>query len=159
MRTLLLVLSLALLGAAGIWWWQRPAHPAPVKASLYETDMAEALVRSILAELKTDAPPVCFLAFGEGGTPPGREFLARFAGSHPAVRSCGSSAAPPIGKFFEISTGKPGLVVHIIRFKEFVPGTFDVLVSFSNLPAGQDRFTYRVAQIAGEWTVKSRKPA
>ena len=121
--------------------------------------MTEGLVREILTELQPNAPSVCFLAFGEGGTPPSSEFLARFAGSQPAVRSYGSAASPPIAKFFEVSTGKSGLVVHIIHFQEFVPGTFDVLVAFSNLPAGHDRFTYRLSNIAGDWKVKSRSPA
>jgi hypothetical protein len=63
------------------------------------------------------------------------------------------------GKYFETATGKPGLVVRIIRFKEIIPGTFDVLVGCSNLPPGHDRFTCRISNQAGEWVIKSRKPA
>jgi hypothetical protein len=154
--TISIVLVLALAG--GLWWWHHPAHPAPVNASIYETDMTEGLVREILLELKPPVPPVCFLAFGDGTTPPSQKFIARFAGSQTAVRSCGSAASPPTGQFFETSTGRPGLVVHIISFKEFIPGTFDVRVSFSNLPNGQDRFVYRVSNVTGEWKIKSHKP-
>jgi hypothetical protein len=63
------------------------------------------------------------------------------------------------GKYFETATGRPGLVIRIIRFKEIIPGTFDVLVGFSNLPPGHDRFTCRISNLAGEWVIKSRKPA
>jgi hypothetical protein len=47
----------------------------------------------------------------------------------------------------------------IISFKELIPGTFDALVAFSNLPSGHDRFTYRVSNRGGEWKIESRKPA
>jgi hypothetical protein len=159
MRLVIIIgLGLALFG--GIWWRHaHSAHPAPVNASIYETDMIEGLVREILTEFKPPLPTICFLAFGDGTTSPSAEFIARFAGSQPALRRCGSAVSPPNGGFFETSTGRPGLVVHIIRFKEFIPGTFDVAVSFSNLPPGHDRFTYRVTQIGGEWQVNSRKPA
>jgi len=159
MRTAIVFgLVLALLG--GLWWRHaHPAHPPRVNASIYETDMMEGLVREILTEFQPPLPSVCFLAFGDGTTSPSAEFIARFAGSQPAVRRCGSAVSPPVGKFFEISTGRPGLVVHIVRFKEFLPGAFDVEVAFSNLPSGHDRFIYRVIRIGAEWQVKGRKPA
>jgi hypothetical protein len=159
MRRAVIVIVLGLALAGGFRWWHAPAHPPPVNASLYETDMTKGLVRDVLAELKPPLPPVCFLAFGDGTTPPSPEFIQRFADRQPAVRSCGAAVAPPIGRYFELTTGRPGLVVHIIRFKEIIPGTFDVDVSFSNLPAGHDRFTYRVSNLAGEWKIKGRKPA
>jgi hypothetical protein len=159
MRTVIIVVGLGLALLGGLWWRHHPAHPAPVNASIYETDMMESLVREILTEFKPPLPSICFLAFGDGTTSPSPEFIERFAGSQPAVRRCGSAVSPPVGRFFETSTGKPGLVVHIIRFKKYIPGTFDVEVSFSNLPPSHDRFTYRVTQIGGEWQVKSRKPA
>jgi hypothetical protein len=156
-RIALLGLGLAL--AAGFWWRQHPAHPAPVKASLYETEMAEMLVKNILTGLKPPVPPVCFLAFGEGTTPPSPAFIARFAGSQPAVISCGSAASPPIGRYFETSTGRQGLVIHIVNFKQPAPGTFEVEVRFSNLPSGHDRLIYRVVRDDGGWVVKSSHPA
>jgi len=159
MRTILVILGLIVVLAAGLWWWHRPTHPAPVDASIYETDMVEGLVRQILTEFQPNAPSVCFLAFGEGATPPSHEFIERFAGSQPPVRSCASAASPPINQYFEYSTGRPGLEVHIIRFKEIVTGSFDVLVAFSNLPAGHNQFTYRVSNSLGSWQVKSRNPA
>ncbi len=148
-------MALVLLG--GLWWWHRPAHPAPVNASLYETDMIAGLVRQILTEFKPPVPTVCFLAFGDGRTPPSPEFIARFAGSQPEVRSCGSAASPPIGKYFDVSTGRPGLVVHIIDFREIIHDTFDVDVSFSNLTPGHDRCVYRINRIGGDWRFKSRQ--
>ena len=159
MRLAIIVIGLGLVLAGGIWWRHHPAHPAPVNASQYETDMTEELVRKILPELTPPIPLVCFLAFGEGRTAPSRAFIARFAGSRPAVHSCDSAASPPIGKYYDAFTGKQGLIVHIVSFKEVVPGTFDVLVSFSNLPPGHDQFAYRIAHLGGEWVVKSRKPA
>ncbi len=158
-RVIIIALALGLVLAGGLWWRHHPAHSAPVNASIYETDMTENLVRGILTELNPPVPPVCFLAFGDGSTSPSQNFIARFDGSRPAVRRCGSAAFPPVGKYFEVATGKAGLVVHIVSFREFIPGTFDVLVSFSNLPAGHDRFTYRVKNLVGEWKIESRKPA
>jgi hypothetical protein len=157
MRRALVLAGLGLLLAGGLWGWHRPSHPAPVKASLYETDMVEGLIRGLLTELNPPVPPVCFLAFGDGTTPPSAAFVSRFADSHPGVRSCNSAALPPVGRQFEVSTGQPGLVIHIIRFKEVLPGSFDVLVRFSNLPNGQDRFTYRISSVGGEWKIESRK--
>jgi hypothetical protein len=130
-----------------------------VDASLYETDMAESLVRNILAGMQPPLPPVCFLAFGDGATPPSREFIARFAGTHPALRSCQTASAPPTGQYIETSTGKPGLVVHILSFKQIVPGMFDVLVQFSNLPPGRDHVLYCVTRLNDGWVVQSSRPA
>lgn len=159
MRRIVIFIALGLLLAAGVWWWRHPSHPAPVNASLYETDMVAGLVRGLLAEMKPTTASVCFLAFGDGTTAPSREFIARFAGSRLAVRSCSSAAMPSVGQQFEISTGQPGLIIHIVQFKEIIPTTYDVLVSFSNLPNGQNRFTYRVSNHGGEWKITSRKAA
>jgi hypothetical protein len=151
---MVIAVVVGLVLAGGYWWLHRPTHPAPVNASIYETDMTEGLMRGILRELKPPVPPVCFLAFGDGSTSPSQAFIARFAGSQPAVRSCGSAASPPTGQFFETSTGRPGLVIHVISFKEFISGTFDVRVALSN----KDRFVYRVSNVTGEWKIKSRQP-
>jgi hypothetical protein len=157
MRRALPIAILAVMLAAGVWWRLHPAHPPAVQASLYETDMVEGLVRGILTEMKPNGPPVCFLAFGDGETAPSRAFLGRFDESEPKVRGCGAAASPPVGRHFEFSTGQPGLEIHIIRFKEIVPWSFEVLVRFSNLPAGRDRFSYRVTRQANEWKIQSRK--
>jgi hypothetical protein len=160
MRLAFIVIGLILLLAGGLWWrHQHPAHPAPVNAPSYETDMTEALLRKVLTELPPPVPPVCFLAFGDGRTSPSREFIARFTGSQPVVRSCGAAASPPIGRYFDAYTGREGLIVHIVSFKEIISGTSDYLVRFSNLPDGHDRFTYRIAHTGGEWLVKPRQPA
>ena len=157
MWRVILLIGLGLALAGGLWWRLYPAHPGPVESARYETDMTEGLVREILTELPPLVPPVCFLAFGDGTTPPSGAFIARFAGSRPAVRSCGSAAAPATGEYFETSTGRPGLIVHIVDFQEYSPGTFDVVVSFSNLPAGHDRFSYRISGAGGDWVVKRRR--
>lgn len=158
MRRLVILMLVASLVAGVVWWLHRPSHPGPVNASLFETDMVEGLVRGILPDIAANTS-MCFLAFGDGTTSPSRAFIARFADSRPSVRSCGSAVSPPIGKYFETSSGKPGLIVHVIRFREIIPGTFDVWVGFSNLPPGHDQFIYRIANLAGEWKIKSRKPA
>ena len=157
MRRAIIAVGLG-LALAGGFWWLRPALPPRVNASLYETDMTEGLVRGILSELKPPVPPVCFLAFGEGFTPPSQTFLARFAGNRPPVRSCGTAVSPPIGQDIEVSTGRPGLMVHVIRFKKIIPGTFDVWVALSNLPPGHDHFIYRVSNTTSEWKIESRRP-
>jgi hypothetical protein len=160
MRRAIILVGLGLALAGGFCWLQhRPAHPAPVNAPLYETDMIESLVRNILAEMKPPLPPVCFLAFGDGGTPPSRAFIARFRGTSPVMLSYQTAAAPPTGQFFETSTGRPGLVVHVIRFEQTAPGTFDVLVRFSNRPPGHDHLLYRVAQVDDAWVVQSSHSA
>lgn len=156
-RTIIAIVCGILL-VGGFWWRHQPSHPAPVNASLYETDVTEGLVRGILSEFQPPLPAICFLAFGDGSTPPSRTFISRFARSRPAVRSCGSAVGPPTGQYFDTSTGKPGLLVHIISLKESTPGTFHVIVRFSNLPAGHDRFTYRISNTAGEWKILDRKP-
>lgn len=159
MRRIVIFVGLGLLLAGGVWWWRHPSHPAPVKASIYETDMVEGLVRGLLAEMKPPTPSVCFLAFGDGTTAPSQEFIARFAGSRSAVRSCSSAAMPPVGRQFEISTGQSGLIIHIVQFKQIIPTTYDVLVSFSNLPDGQNRFTYRIVNMGRKWKITGRKAA
>jgi hypothetical protein len=150
--------GLLLLGAA-LWWGQRPSHPQPVEPSIYETDMVEALIRGLLTDLPQPVPPVCFLAFGDGTTTPTAAFLARFTKCRPIVRGCAAAAMPPVGRQFEVSTGQPGLVIHIVESKEITRGSFDVGVRFSNLPKGQDRFAYRVWNIGGRWQIKSRAGA
>lgn len=144
--------------AGGFWCSQQQRTPSRVNGSAYESEMIEGLVRGLLQELGPQAPPVCFLAFGEGATTPSPGFVARFAGTRPAIKSVGSAVSPPIGKFFDKSSGRPGLIIHIVSFKEYIPGTFDVLVAFSNLPSGHDRFIYRLSSLTGEWKIKSRQP-
>ncbi|MFZ1073382.1 MAG: hypothetical protein WAO21_08085 [Verrucomicrobiia bacterium] len=153
---IILTLILGIIAVGVVWRVHRASSPQQVDAAEFESDMTEALLRGILPELQ-DAP-VCFVAFGEGKTAPSWPFIARFAGSHPSVESFKSSVHPPGGKVFEISTGRTGVIVQIISLKEYVPGTFDVLVAFSNLPSGRDRFVYRISGTGGDWTIKSRKP-
>ncbi len=159
MRRALICAGLLLLVAAGFGWWLRPTHPPVVNRSIYETDMVENLVRRLLTELQPPVEPVCFLAFGDGTTPPSRAFIARFAGTTPEVLSCGAGAMPPGGRQFETSTGRPGLTLHIVEFKEIQRDMFDVLVRFSNLPEGHNGFTYRVLKVGYEWKVNRRKAA
>lgn len=145
--------------ACGIWWRLDSRRPPQVNALEYESDMTEGLVRGVLKELGGNAPAVCFVSFGEGHTPPSPAFVNRFSTCRPQVRSSGSSVAPPIGKIFEISTGKRGLIIQIIKFRQIIPGCFDVVVAFSNLPPGHDQFVYRVVNEGGDWRIKSRKAA
>jgi hypothetical protein len=154
------IIALFLILAGVAWWgWHRPKNPRFANVAEYETDMTEALLRGILQEQDAGRPPVYFVAFGETLAAPGPDFIARFADHEPPVRSLISSTIPANRMIIETSTGRVGLIVQIINLKEFIPGTFDVCVRFSNLPSGRDRFTYRISNIAGEWKIESRKPA
>jgi hypothetical protein len=156
-----LYLLLAALLATGVTggWLYRHGQVRRQPAVEFESDMTESLLRGIFAENAASNPAVCFLAFGADRTSPDDAFIARFAGSRPAVRSFQFSVMPPTGKILETASGKPGLLIQIVSFKELITGTFDVVVTFSNLPPGHDRFTYRVTDLAGEWKIQSRKPA
>lgn len=152
-----LVAFLCVALAAGIFLRHQHRPPARADTSPFETEMIEALVRGILHEYGVRGAPVCFLAFGENRTPPGAQFIARFANCRqPAVCSLGSAVAPPISRYIEKSTGRPGLIVQIVSFREYIPGTFDVTVSISNLPPGHDRIIYRISKTPGEWTISQR---
>jgi hypothetical protein len=156
MRRFVIVIVCGLLAAGAVFYWlHRPTHPATVNARLYENDMVEGLVRRLLTRLNPPLPAVCFLAFGDGTMPPGPGFIARFAGCSPVVRSCGSASMPPINQFFDTRTGRPGLIIHIVHFKEIKPGIFEVQVSFSNLPPGHDEFIYHVTELSGDWIITS----
>ena len=155
----LLLAALLATGVTGGWLVSRHGQVRRQPAVGFESDMTENLLRGIFVENAAANPAVCFLAFGEDRTAPDDAFIARFAGSRPAVRSFQSSVMPPIGKILETASGKPGLLIQIVSFKELITGTFDVVVTFSNLPPGHDRFTYRVTDLAGEWKIQSRKPA
>jgi hypothetical protein len=75
------------------------------------------------------------------------------------LRSCGSAASPPVGRHFEISTGLPGFVIHIVEFREVVSWSFEVRVRFTHLPEGQDSFIYVVNKLGDEWKIMSRRSA
>lgn len=150
-----------ILLVAGIIWWHRPEHHAGrIEVSPFENDMIASLVRGILREDGVRDASVCFVSFGEGGTPPSSGFIARFADCRrPAVRSVDSSVSPPINRFFEKDNGRPGLVIRIIKFNEYIPGVFDITVSFSNLPRGHDQIVYRISNLGGSWVIQNRTPA
>jgi hypothetical protein len=154
------ILLLTLVVAAAGWWRFHPVHP-PQHANLseFETDMIAGLLRGIFQEQGADHPPVFFVAFGEARTPPSYAFLARFAGQMPPVRAFTSAVLTPTGLVLETSTGRPGVIIQVIRFKEYIPGTYDVLVTLSNRPGGHERFTYRVTGLGDTWIIKSRRPA
>ena len=156
-----LLLAVIGLGFAGFGWWRshHPVHPPHVNAAEYESDMTEALVRGILDQLDAKAPHTCFLAFGEGLTPPGSDFLARFKGARLTVRTCHAAVAPPNGKYYDIISGQEGLMLHVLKIKEFIALHYDVTVSLSNLPAGHNLFIYRIGNLGGDWKIESCKPA
>lgn len=156
----ILLLLLTLIVAAAGWWRFHPARePAHANLSEYETDMTAGLLRGIFQEMAADQPPVFFVAFGEARTEPSHAFMARFADQMPPVRAFTSAVLTPTGMVLETATGRPGVIIQILRFKEYIPGTYDVLVALSNRPGGHDRFTYRVAGFGDTWTIQSRQPA
>jgi hypothetical protein len=162
MRRKAVVIGLMLaIVAGGVCGWKFLHRKSPRRANVmeFESDMTEALLRGIFSELDSGKPPVYFVAFGEARTEPSYAFIARFANHRPPVRSFISSVSTPSGMVLETSTGRVGVIIQIVSFKQYIPGTFDVLVVLSNQPAGRDRFTYRIFNAGGEWRVKSRKPA
>jgi hypothetical protein len=163
-KTLYLIFGIdfaLLLVLAGVLWLHRPVHHAGrINVFPFENDMMAGLMRGILHEPDISRESVCFLSFGENGTPPSSEFIARFADCRqPAVRGVDTSVAPPINRFFEKNTGRPGLVIQIISFREIISGVFDITVSISTLPRGHDRVVYRLSDVAGDWIIKNRTPS
>jgi hypothetical protein len=158
-KTVIITLILGMI-ISGVGWWKLHHARIPRRANVveFESDMTEALLRGIFQELDASKPSVYFVAFGETQTAPGSAFIARFADHRPPVRSLVSSTMPANGMTIETATGRAGVIIQIISFKEFISGTFDVRVSFSNLPPGHVRFVYRVSNVTGEWKIKSRKP-
>jgi hypothetical protein len=154
-KAAIIALVLGIVAAGVVWRMHHARTPHPVEVAGFESDMTEGLLRGIFPELKNAS--VCFVAFGEDKTEPSWAFITRFADSHPPVKSFKSSVFPPGGKILEVSTGRVGVIIQIISFKEFIPGTFDVLVALSTMPPGHDRFVYRVSNATGEWIIKSRK--
>lgn len=160
-RTTLFLIGVALpLLVAGGIWLSRPAHHfGKTEVSPFENDMIESLVRGILPEDGIRNAPVCFVSFGEGRTTPSSDFLHRFADCrNPVVHGTGSSVAPPIDRYFDKYTGRPGTVIQIINLHEYIPGVFDITVSISTRPRGHEREVYRIANIGGTWTIKSHTP-
>lgn len=149
----------AFLLVATILWLHRPQHFGKIEVSPFENDMMESLVRGVIREQEVQGAPVCFLSFGEGQTSPSPGFIGRFADCHqPAVCSMGSSVSPPVNRYFEKDNGRPGTVIQIFSFHEFVSGVFDITVSISSLPRGHDRVMYRLSETAGNWAIKKRTP-
>jgi hypothetical protein len=153
---IVLILGLAV---SGVCWWgfYHAKAPQPARVAEYESDMMEGLLRGIFRQLDESNLAVYFLAFGEARTEPSGAFIARFADHHPPVRRFTSSVVAPGGMVFETSTGRPGVIIQVISFKESSAGTFDVLVAFSNRPAGRDRVLYRISNDGGEWLIKNWK--
>lgn len=151
--------AVTLLLAGLIWWHQPKRHAGRTDISPFENDMIEGLVRGMLHEDSLREASVFFVSFGEGGTSPSSTFIARFNDcQHPAVHSAGKSVSPPVKRSFEKDNGRPGIIVQIIKFNEFVPGVFDITVSFSNLPPGHDQIVYRISHVTGDWVITKRTP-
>jgi len=155
-----LAVTMAIAVGGGLWWRYRARNIQQVNASPYETEMIEALVRNLLREYGIRNAPACFLAFGESMTPPSWRFISRFSDCRrPAVLSYRSSVSPPlIGRHLELTTGRPGLIIQIVSFEEYIPGCFDVVVGISNLPKGHQRVVFRISHSTGEWTIIKRTP-
>lgn len=160
-RTALFLIGVALpLLVAGGIWLSRPAHHfGKCEVSPFENDMMESLVRGILPEDGVRGTPACFLSFGEGRTAPSSTFLQRFANCHsPSVLGSDKSVSTPTDRSFQKDTGRPGLVIQIINFHEYISGVFDITVSISTRPRGHEREVYRIGNIGGTWSIKSHAP-
>jgi hypothetical protein len=155
---ILLILGIAV---AGLGWrqWHQTRGLRHANLGEFDPDMTAGLLNGIFQELGAEDPPVYFVAFGEARTEPDEAFIARFADHIPPVRSFTASVSTPNGLVLETSTGRPGVIIQIIHATEYIPGTFDVLVELSNLPARHNRFFYRLSNVGGEWKIEGRKPA
>jgi hypothetical protein len=146
--------------AAAVFWagilWLRPAHhPGKIDASPFENDMVEALVRALLQENGLRDAQVCFLGFGEDGTSPGSDFIARFDDCrHPGVAALNSTVSPPINRVLEKKNGHAGTVIKIIEVHQAQPNVYEVTVALSCLPASHDHVVYRVANVGGTWVAR-----
>ncbi len=159
-KAVIITLVFAVVVVSLGWWkFHHAKNPRHANVSEYESDMTAGLLHIIFQELDSRHPPVYFIAFGEARTEPSYSFITQFAGHHPPVRSFTAAVSTPNGLVLETATGRAGVIIQIISFKEFVTGTFDILVALSNQPPGHDRFTYRIFNNGGDWILRSRKPA
>jgi hypothetical protein len=140
---ILLVASLAIgLG----WWWLHPRDARRENMGEFESDMTEALLHGIIQDFDGNQPKPYYVTFGEAGTEPSRVFMARFSAHNPRVQ--GIVGASP---------GR-GVVVQIIRIKRITEGAFVYSVKFPNLPAGDNRFLYRLSNASGNWAIERKLP-
>jgi hypothetical protein len=152
-KTIIIALVLGLLAAGG--WWLLAARHNSRQANMekFESDLTENLVDEIMQENDAVKPQRYFLAFGEERTDPSRLFIARFARHFPPVRGISSSVMTRNGQVTETANGRAGVFIQILRVKKNLSGTFDVLVAFPKLPAGENRFVYRMANDNGKWSL------
>jgi hypothetical protein len=162
-KTLLIAACLftgVVLLVAGVVWFNRsPVHAGRINVSPFENDMMENLLRGVIKEDGIRGDSVCFLSFGEGRTPPSSDFMKRFIDCHsPAVQGVDTSVSTAINRFFQKDNGRPGTIIQIIDFKQYLPDVFEITVSLSCLPHGHDRVVYRIAKVAGVWGISKRTP-
>jgi hypothetical protein len=157
-KTWIIALFLGLLVAAGGGWFIHGHDARRANREAFETDLTEGLVQGIMQEMDADGPKFYFLAFGAEQTNPSRLFIARFARHFPPVRGIASAFMLRNGKMVETAGGRAGVVIQIIRCKKIGPGTADLRVVFPKLPAGGNRFVYRLTDTGGKWTIQSRQP-
>jgi len=147
------LLSLALLTAVTWGGLAHFRHHQPVALAEFETDLTEGLVQGIIKELDADGPKVYFLTFGEVWAEPSPDFISRFAGHFPPVRGFESSVHTPNGLILDTASGRPGVIIQILRMKPVIPGTCDVWVTFPNRQTSPRAITYRVFDQDGAWTI------
>jgi hypothetical protein len=162
MRRARIVIALALVVLAFAIGYRlllySPKDLKPVDVAGYESDMTEALLRDAFQKVLTNQASAYFLAFGHRLTPPTEAFLARFSGNQPPVKSYSVCSISPAGDIVDSSNGTVGVMVQIASITRESSGRFDVEAAFSNLPSSGNRLVYTIAQEAGVWKVKSRKP-
>ena len=160
-RSVIITLSagLAVIGMITGWWLFHAGESRSGNMVKFESDLTEGLLLGIMKEMDEDKPKFYFIAFGKERTDPSRLFIARFAGHFPQVRGLSSAFTMHNGQLLETASGHIGVAVQILHLKENQNGTDDALVVFPKLPEGQNRFTYRLTEEAGRWTVKFKLPA
>jgi hypothetical protein len=164
MRKLIYIVATLVLVVAG-WavWRHHVFNQSKIRTAVtvqsFESDLTEALARQMFGEIQAEHPGVYFLAFGEPCTSPSLEFLNRFHDVSPQVKSFRAVIRTPNGLILDQATGRTGVIVQVVKVAPFVADTYDVTVTLHKSGKVAELFTCRMTKIAGEWTLKSRKPA
>jgi hypothetical protein len=118
-----------------------PAH--------FEAAATEMVVKDIVSHAGPSHASVYFLALGYRLTPPGDSFLEKFAAHQPPIKSYAASRVSLAGDFVDAESGRVGVMIQIAKIERIGERELEIEAALSNLPAGSNRFSYRVVQRDG----------